>query len=119
MGYDEIYPRLLDIVHETRLYCLKYSENNFLTSTLSDEGIGCVKRLLNRLHTEMGAEGFDETHIHHDGEYITVHRVHPQTRKGVFLIAHTAFPGYGDGHGVLAPTNLVGTQAKPIGCWKL
>ena len=67
----------------------------------------------------MGVEGFDETHIHHDGEYITVHRVHPQTRKGVFLIAHTAFPGYGDGHGALAPTHLAGTQAKLIGCWKL
>lgn len=119
MGYDEIYPRLVDIVNETRLYCPKYSESNSLTSTLSDEGIGCVKRLLNRLHTEMGTEGFDETHIHHDGEYITVHRVHPQTRKGVFLITHTAFPGYGDGHGVLAPTHLIGARVKPIGCWKL
>jgi glycogen debranching enzyme len=66
----------------------------------------------------MGVEGYDETHIHHDGEYITVHRVHPKTRKGIFLIAHTAFPG-NESRVILPPTHIAGTTAKFIGSWQL
>ncbi|KAJ9249429.1 CAZyme family GH13 [Paecilomyces variotii] len=119
MGYDEIYPKLVDLVHETRLYHSAFSEQAHLSTGTTEGGIGSVKKFLNKLHTMMGVQGYDETHIHHDGEYITVHRVHPQTRKGIFLIAHTAFPGYGNGSGVLAPTHLVGTKAKLLGSWLL
>ena len=117
MGYDEIYPRLLNIVSEKRTYTSKSSEGPL------DIGggieIGGVKKLLNQLHTYMGQAGFDETFIHHEEEYITVHRVHPKTRKGYFLVTHTAFPGYGDGHGVLSPIHLTGTKAKLLGSWSL
>lgn len=119
MGYDEIYPRLVDLVSETRLYTSKFSESSPVEIGPTTGGIGGVKKLLNELHTKMGIEGYDETHIHHDGEYITVHRVHPKTHKGVLLVAHTAFPGYGNGHGVLAPTHLTGTRAKLFGSWVL
>ena len=106
MGFDEVYPRRLDIVQEKRTY-----------SHLGLEaGISKPRKLLNDLHTRMGMEGFEETFIHHEGEYITVHRVHPQTRRGFFLAAHTAFPGYGDGNGVLSPVFLNGTKAKLIAC---
>ncbi|KAF9884652.1 hypothetical protein FE257_001405 [Aspergillus nanangensis] len=118
MGYDEIYPQLVDLVHETRLYSSKFSETPKVNLHDSEGGIGGVKMLLNELHTKMGSEGYDETHIHHDGDYITVHRVHPKTRKGIFLIAHTAFPGYNN-TSVLAPTHLTGTRAKHIGTWLL
>lgn len=67
----------------------------------------------------MGKDGYDETHIHHEGEYITVHRVHPESRKGYFLIAHTAFPGYGNGNGALSPVRLTGTRARHLGSWML
>jgi len=117
MGYDEIYPKLVDLVHETRLYSSPFSGPQHLEVGAGD-GIGGVKKLLNELHTKMGVEGYDETHIHHDGEYITVHRVHPKTRKGIFLIAHTAFPGNESG-AVLAPTHIAGTQAKHLGSWIL
>lgn len=117
MGYDEIYPKLIDLVHETRQYASPFSESQNL-QVGSGEGIGGVKKLLNELHTMMGAEGYDETHIHHDGEYITVHRVHPKTRKGIFLIAHTAFPG-NQSNAILPPTHITGTQAKKIGSWVL
>ncbi|OJJ43230.1 hypothetical protein ASPZODRAFT_19633 [Penicilliopsis zonata CBS 506.65] len=118
MGYDEIYPKLVDLVHETRLYASPYSGSTDLQIGAGEGGIGGVKKLLNQLHTMMGVEGYDETHIHHDGEFITVHRVHPRTRKGIFLIAHTAFPGNGPQNS-LPPTHLTGTKAKHIGSWLL
>ena len=117
MGYDEIYPRLLNIVHEKRNYSSKYSEGQVTVG--SGVGIGGVKKLLNKLHTLMGRDGYDETFVHHEGEYITVHRVHPQSRKGYFAIAHTAYPGYGDGNGALSPVHLTGTRAKILGSWSL
>ena len=117
MGYDEIYPRLLNIVHETRLYTSKSSEGN--VDVGSGVGIGGIKKMLNRLHIQMGQNGYDETFIHHEGEYITVHRVHPHSRVGYFLVAHTAFPGHGSGQGALSPIHLSGTKAKLLGSWSL
>ncbi|KAE8388292.1 glucanotransferase domain of glycogen debranching enzyme-domain-containing protein [Aspergillus alliaceus] len=117
MGYDEVYPKLVDLVHETRLYSSAFSEPSKVELT-TEGGIGSIKKLLNELHTMMGVDGYDETHIHHDGEYITVHRVHPKTRKGIFLIAHTSFPGQ-NGTSTLAPTHLTGTRVKQLGAWLL
>lgn len=116
MGYDEVYPKLVDIVHEKRLYESPYSYGKV---NAHQGGIGVIKQLLNGIHTMMGKEGYDETFIHHEGEYITVHRLHPLSRKGYFLAAHTAFPGYGAGHGTLTPVHLAETKAKLVGCWKL
>ena len=115
MGYDEVYPQHLDIVQEKRGY---YSVD-FKAETVAGAGIGKTKRLLNNLHTKMGREGFDETFIHHEAESITVHRVHPHTRKGFFLAAHTAFPGYGTGHGTLSAVHLSGSKAKLLSCQTL
>lgn len=117
MGYDEVYPKLIEIVSEKRSYHSPYSKKG---GTLdASVGIGALKKLLNQIHTTMGKDGYDETHIHHEGEYITVHRVHPETRKGYFLIAHTAFPGYENGNGGLKPVYLTGTRAKEVGSWTL
>jgi glycogen debranching enzyme len=118
MGYDEIYPHIVEIVHETRHYTSTYSEGEVVAGA-GVGGIGGVKKLLNQIHTMMGNDGYDETHIHHEGEMITVHRVHPDSRKGYYLIAHTAFPGYGTGNGGLSPVRLTGTKAKPVGAWTL
>src|SRR5205807_9922824 len=105
-GYDEIYPKLLDLVNETRLYATDEPKSKA-------PGIGEIKKILNRIHVEMGREGFKETHIHHEGEYITVHRVHPKTHKGYFLIAHTAFSS-GTHRGDFNPVTLTGTKAKSM-----
>ena len=118
MGYDEIYPKLIELVHEKRLYHSPYSQEEVKTQT-GEGGIGGVKKILNQIHTLMGKDGYDETFIHHDNEYITVHRVHPQSRKGYFLIAHTAYPGYGNGNGGFPPVTLPGTKARCIGSWML
>lgn len=118
MGYDEIYPKHVDVVNEKRLYDSPYSYGDIAYGA-GQGGIGGIKKLMNEIHTMMGQKGYDETFIDHQGEYITVHRMHPHSRKGYFLAAHTAFPGYGSGHGRLAPVHLAGTQAKLVGCWKL
>ena len=118
MGYDEIYPKLIDLVSEPRLYQSSFS-NHEVTVGAGRGGIGGIKKLLNHVHTFMGRHEYDETFIHHEGEYITVHRIHPKTRKGYFTVAHTAFPGYGQGHRSLTPVHLGGTKVKLIGCWKL
>ncbi len=118
MGYDEIYPKLVDLVGETRLYASEASKFPVKVGE-GKGGIAGVKKLLNQIHTLMGMDGYDETHIHHEDEYVTVHRVHPGSRKGYFLIAHTAFPGYGNGNGAFNPVHLTGTKAKHIGSWML
>ncbi|EPQ65564.1 Bgt-4880 [Blumeria graminis f. sp. tritici] len=113
MGYDEVYPKLVDLVNETRLYSPPSGD------IASQSGIGNTKKLLNQIHNLMGKDGYDETHIHHEDQYITVHRVHPKSRKGYFLIAHTAFPGYGNGNGGFNPVHLTGTKARHLGSWML
>ncbi|KAJ9663450.1 bifunctional 4-alpha-glucanotransferase/amylo-alpha-1,6-glucosidase [Coniosporium apollinis] len=118
MGYDEIYPKLIDLVHETRLYSSP-SSSGPVKIQAGEGGIGGIKKLLNQIHVLMGKDEYDETFIHHDQQYITVHRAHPQSRKGYFLIAHTAYPGYGNGNGGFPPVHLPGTRAKEIGSWML
>ncbi|EGC49156.1 glycogen debranching enzyme [Histoplasma capsulatum var. duboisii H88] len=130
MGYDEIYPKNLDLVKETRVYSSRFSEEEEgqgtqmgvkgnMIATVGEEGIGCAKKLLNQLHMTMAVDGYDETHIHHVGEYITVHRVQPNTRKGIFLIAHTAFSNSGNSNATLDPVCLTRTDAKLLSAWKL
>ncbi|OBR04540.1 Glycogen debranching enzyme [Colletotrichum higginsianum IMI 349063] len=118
MGYDEIYPKLVDLVNETRLYTSESSSKPVKVGG-GRNGIGGIKKLLNQIHTLMGKDGYDETHIHHEDQYITVHRVHPESRKGYFLIAHTAFPGYGNGNGAFNAVHLGGTKARHLGSWML
>jgi glycogen debranching enzyme len=118
-GYDEVYPELIELVHEKRLYSSSNSTGAPIKPQAGEGGIGGIRKILSEIHTKMGKEKYDETYIHHDQEYITVQRVNPHTRKGYFLIAHTAFPGYGNGNGGFGQTKLPGSKAKLIGSWNL
>jgi glycogen debranching enzyme len=116
-GYDECYPELIELVHETRPYTSPYSNNAPIKIQAGEGGIGPIKKLLNQIHVLTAKDDYSECFIHHDKEYITIHRVQPHSRKGYFLIAHTAFPGYGNGNGGFPDTKLPGTKAKCIGAW--
>ncbi|RPA84891.1 hypothetical protein BJ508DRAFT_205664 [Ascobolus immersus RN42] len=109
-GYDEVYPKHLDVVNEKRRY-QQVADKEW-------KGIGEVKKVFNQVHAEMGRDGYTEMHVHHEGEYITVHRVHPKTHRGYFLIAHTAV-GNKEGRGEINPIVLTGTKVKTIGSWYL
>jgi len=124
-GYDEIYPKLLDVVNEKRLYSPpppppSASASPMLKEAAGLDGVAKVKRILNRIHEKMTREGYEEMHVHHENEYITVHRVKPGVNKGYFLIAHTAMKGStGDHRGDIKPISLPGSKVKLIGGWTL
>ncbi|KAG9297134.1 hypothetical protein G9A89_019415 [Geosiphon pyriformis] len=103
-GYDEVFPTIIDLVNETRLYPIYEEPLNI--------GISRVKKVLQHLHTEMALDGFIETHVHHENDYIIVHRFHPNTLDGYLLAAHCAFTGLTMLRGDLAPINLRGTLAE-------
>lgn len=113
IGYDEVYPHLIDLVSETRHYQLP-------PKSLNDEtaGIASVKAIMNKIHSQMGEDGYTEMHVHHEDEYITMHRVHPKSHRGYFLIAHCAF-SKGTARGHFNPVTLPRTKAKSLGSWQL
>lgn len=63
-GFDDLYPKLLNLVQEERLYeVTRLGENS---------GIAKVKRLLNALHTEMALGKFEEGHVHQENDVRTL-----------------------------------------------
>lgn len=103
-GFDECYPKLLDVVNETRKYT--YSDN---------VGISMVKRKLNDIRKSLAEQGINdsdsnEMYIHHEGQYITIQRANSRSGKGYFLIARTKF--WNDGDQKLTPIVLAGTKVK-------
>lgn len=59
-GFDEIYPKLLNLVGEKRPY--------EVTGLGEGSGIAKVKRVLNELHTEMVLGGYVEGHVHQEND---------------------------------------------------
>lgn len=103
-GYDEVYPRLLDVVNEKKLYSFdeKY-------------GIAKVKAQLNTIRKEIALDTMantkdNEVYIHHEGQYITVHRLNARTGKGYLLIARSKF--YSDTEQSLKPIELGGAEVE-------
>ncbi|KDN43331.1 glycoside hydrolase family 133 protein [Tilletiaria anomala UBC 951] len=105
-GFDELYPKHLDVVQEKRQY-------RALTS-VEQAAIGPVRRILNHLHTEMVLEGYAEGHMHQENDYIIVHRIHPVTHKGYVIVARTAFHDSTDERGFLSPIILKRTKVYYI-----
>lgn len=99
-GYDEIVPQLLDVVSERRKYRVpEWSE-----------GILPAKEVLNNLHLKMSQDGYTEIHVHHENDYISIHRVHPVTHDGYLMIARTSFvKNNGNNQGGHTPITLRNT----------
>jgi len=86
-GYDEIVPELLNVVTEKRKYRIPDME----------DGIIPAKSILQKLHTQLAQEGYSEIHVHHETNFISIHRKHPINHDGYLAIIRTAFRGDGDG----------------------
>jgi glycogen debranching enzyme len=59
-GFDDLYPKLLDLVTEKRRY--------EVTGVEEGSGIAGVKRVLNALHLEMVMGDFKEGHVHQEND---------------------------------------------------
>jgi glycogen debranching enzyme len=59
-GFDDLYPKLVNLVKEKRKY--------ELTGLGENSGIAKVKRVLNELHLEMVLEGYGEGHVHQEND---------------------------------------------------
>ncbi|KAK2463702.1 hypothetical protein APHAL10511_004453 [Amanita phalloides] len=105
-GFDDIYPKLLNLVNEKRKYQLSGIEET--------SGIAKVKRVLNHLHIEMTLGNFEEGHVHQENDYIVIHRVQPTTQKGYLLVAHTAFKRGSKDRGHIDPIRLRRTKCRFI-----
>ena len=66
-GFDELYPKLLNLVADTRRYEIVGVEDG--------SGIGKAKRILNSLHTEMVLGGYEEGHVHQENDVRTSRHV--------------------------------------------
>ncbi|KAJ6518635.1 glycoside hydrolase family 13 protein [Mycena sanguinolenta] len=105
-GFDDLYPKTLDLVREKRRY--------ELTGFGEKSGIAKIKHVLNGLHLEMVLEGYQEGHVHQENDYIVLHRVQPGTQKGYLLVAHTAFSKGSKDRGFIDPIKLRRTRVKFI-----
>ncbi|AAS52408.1 AEL276Cp [Eremothecium gossypii ATCC 10895] len=103
-GYDEIFPRLLDVVTEDRTY-----------SVVEGDGISMVKAQLSNIRklvaSSMGDIEDSEMHVHHDGQYITFHRTNSKTVEGWFLVARSKFRE-GDPEQRLPDITLAGVKCE-------
>lgn len=109
-GYDECYPELLDVVGESRKYTFGH-------------GIGDVKKQLLEARAELSrlSPGLPEDHemyLHHDGEYITVHRTHSRTGRGLFLVTRSKFSNDTPLQW-LPPQDVAGAELTPVFAYKL
>lgn len=59
-GFDDLYPKLLNLVQEKRLY--------EVTDLGKGSGIARAKRVLNGLKREMVLGGYEEAHVFQDGD---------------------------------------------------
>lgn len=104
-GYDECYPELLDVVKETREY------------GLDGAGIGEVKRKIYSIRDQLAKESLDwedhEMYIHHDGQYITLHRTNASNGIGIYLVVRTKF-NYDNVEQALEPIVLSGSKVQSL-----
>ena len=94
-GFDELVPHAIDVVSEERLYASWHAtQTNQPTGyTVSTQrGIIKAKQTMNKLHYEMGFNGYSQIYVDQfDAETTVVTRHNPNTHNNIILIARTAF----------------------------
>lgn len=63
-GFDDVYPKLLNLVNEKRQYQI--------TGIGENSGIAKIKRVLNHLHLEMTLGHYEEGHVHQENDVCPV-----------------------------------------------
>ncbi|PVU86318.1 hypothetical protein BB560_006755 [Smittium megazygosporum] len=102
-GFDDLYPKYINLVQEQRRYPLLSDPIN--------SGIGRAKKEFNFLHQKIS--GFEEIFVGVEGEFLTIHRIDPLTRTGYFMITRPAFKGVsGEGHH--DPIRFGQTKVEPV-----
>jgi len=92
-GYDQLVPHHVHVVDEARQYTeWTDGEVKDVSQVNLETGIGAAKRALNKVHTELGLEGFSQVFVDQmDGDVVAVTRHNPVTHQSVVLVAYTAF----------------------------
>jgi glycogen debranching enzyme len=99
-GYDELYPELLNLVNETRIYskCFHTLVNSINKDVTNDilnpflpQSFLQIKLYLQALHIYLSDKHYSEVYVHRDREIIRIIRDNPVNHHGFLLIAHTSF----------------------------
>lgn len=110
-GYDELVPHTVHVVGERRLYGQWHTAapagvNNHNSVVSQKTGIIEAKSVLNALHYDLAAQGFNQVYVDQVSESIVaVTRHSPSTHQSVILMAHTAFWN--------PPSHTIPTVEKP------
>ncbi|XP_035993698.1 glycogen debranching enzyme isoform X1 [Fundulus heteroclitus] len=93
-GYDELVPHQISVVKEERFYS-KWNPSAAPTSIGEvglHSGIIAGKLALNKLHQELGAQGFIQVYVDQiDADIVAVTRHCPSTHQSVVTVSRTAF----------------------------
>jgi glycogen debranching enzyme len=83
-GYDELFTKKLDITKSGYHYPI----------SSMNQGSLATKSILLTLKRILLERNYCEIHVHHERDFIVVHRKHPDTQVGYLIVSRTAFSKY-------------------------